>query len=290
MTGQNPGPATPFAAIRHETPVDGEYWTGRELAGLLGYTDYRNFRRVADKARMACANSGYAPADHFVDITEMVTIGSGARRRIVDVRLSRYACYLIIQNGDPEKEIVALGQTYFAVQTRRMEQADEIAALPDAQKRLYLREQLSGHNRQLADAARGAGVTDGRDFAIFQDHGYRGLYGGLGARDIHARKSLVPNQSILDHMDSEELAANLFRSTQTTAKIQREGLQGKETANQVHHDVGRKVRDTIAELGGTMPENLPTPAQSIQQLQQAERKRLRPVPAPRPPSDADTER
>lgn len=272
-------PPTPFEAIRHEDAAGNEYWTARGLARVLGYTDYRNFLRVVDKARVACANSGQAPADHFVDVNEMVTIGSGARRRVADVHLSRYACYLIVQNADPEKPIVALGQSYFAVQTRRAELADAqevdlLASMTEVQRRLYLRGELAGHNRQLAAAARGAGVVTGSDFAVFQDHGYQGLYGGLGAHDIHERKNLRPNQEILDHMDSEELAANLFRATQTEAKLRREGIQGREEANRTHHAVGRKVRQTIAELGGIMPEDLPTPAESIQQLQQAERRRL----------------
>lgn len=264
-----------FEQIRHIAEDGSEYWLARELAPVLGYPQYRNFKAVIAKAQMACANSGVSVGDHFAEKRKMVGLGSGAQRSIEDMYLTRYACYLIVQNADPTKEIVALGQTYFAVQTRRQELADdELAELTEGQKRLYLRGQLSSHNHHLADAASQAGVITASDFAIFQDHGYMGLYGGLRAREIHSHRGLKKGQQILDHMGSEELAANLFRATQTEAKLRREGIQGKHAANRTHHDVGRKVRQTIEELGGTMPEDLPTPAESIQQLQQKERKRL----------------
>jgi DNA-damage-inducible protein D len=265
---------SPFERIRHTTEEGDEYWSARDLAKILDYTDYRNFVKVIRKAEVACTNSGQSVEDHFVDVNEMVEIGSGAQRKIADVHLSRYACYLVIQNSDPSKEIVALGQTYFAVQTRRQEQADELAGPTEEQKRLYLRGQLVSHNRQLADTAYRAGVVQSMDFAIFQDHGYAGLYGGLRARDIHHRKGLKKSQQILDHMGSEELAANLFRATQTEAKLRREQVVGKEKANHAHYEVGRKVRQTIEELGGTMPEELPTPSESIKQLRRKEQKRL----------------
>ena len=267
-------PASPFGRLRHETEDGAEYWSARDLARVLGYARWDKFRNAIQRAETACANSGQAIDDHFSHVGKMITIGKGGRREIEDVLLSRYACYLVVQNADPSKEIVALGQTYFAVQTRRQEQADEMAELTEAQKRLYLRGQLSDHNRQLAAAASQAGVVQGIDFAVFQDHGYMGLYGGLRARDIHARKGLKKSHSILDHMGSTELAANLFRATQTEEKLRREGAQGKDAANRTHFEVGRKVRETIEELGGTMPENLPTPPESIQQLQQQERKRV----------------
>jgi DNA-damage-inducible protein D len=269
---------SPFEAIRKENEEGGEYWTARDLAGVLEYDNYRNFLKVIAKARIACENSGQANLDHFVDIDEMVQIGSGAKRKIGNVYLSRYACYLIIQNADPSKEIVALGQAYFAIQTRRQEQTDELVGLTEDQRRLYLRGQLSDHNRQLAEAANQAGVIKAIDFAIFQDHGYMGLYGGFKSRDIHIRKELKKNQHILDHMGSEELAANLFRATQTEAKLKREKIQGKELANDTHHQVGKEVRDTIKRLGGTMPEDLPTPEESIQQLQTKKQRRLKQGP------------
>jgi DNA-damage-inducible protein D len=268
-----------FEAARQTTPAGEEYWSARDLADLLDYADYRNFLRVVDKARIACANSGQPPADHFVDTTEMVTIGSGAQRKIDDIHLSRYACYLIIQNADPDKEVVALGQTYFAVRTRHDElTVEDQAALTEARRRLMLRKQISAHHQELSQTARAAGIQSGQDFAIFMDHGYRGLYGGLGARDIHRRKGLRGSDAILDHMGSEELAANMFRITQAEAKIRHEGIQGKEAANQTHQDIGREVRDTIARIGGTMPENLPTPPESIQQLEAADRKRAKQGP------------
>ena len=270
----DPSPSpTLFETIRHDTD-EGAYWLARELATLLDYSDYRNFVRVVNKARLACANSGYAPADHFVDVTAMIATGKGAHRRVADVRLSRYACYLIVENADPAKEIVALGQTYFAIQTQRVENADALARLTEVQRRLYLRGQVAHHNRQLAVTAQEAGVVSARDFAIFQDHGYMGLYAGEGARDIAARKRLRPGQPILDHMGGEELAANLFRVTQTEAKIRREGVQGTEAANQTHYNMGHAVREFIAEQGGTMPEDLRTPAESITQLEASERRRL----------------
>ena len=265
---------SPFEAIRRENEDGSEYWSARDLAKLLGYTQWRNFVYAIEKAKEACQNSEQGVSDHFAEFSKMVKLGSGAQRKVEDFHLSRYACYLVIQNADPAKEIVALGQTYFAVQTRRQERADELTGLTENQRRLYLRGQLSDHNRQLAEVASQAGVVKAIDFAVFQDHGYMGLYGGLKARDIHARKELKKNQQILDHMGSTEMAANLFRATQTEEKIRREGIKGKEQANSTHYQVGRKVRQTIQELGGTMPEDLPTPAESIQQLQQKEQKRL----------------
>jgi DNA-damage-inducible protein D len=206
----------------------------------------------------------------------MVPIGSGAQRQIPEIRLSRYACYLIVQNGDPSKAVVAQGQTYFAVQTRRQEVRDSeaFARLSEDEKRVAIRRELAEHNKHLAAAAKDAGVDTPMDYAIFQDHGYKGLYGGLGAKAIHARKALKQSQMILDHMGSTELAANLFRATQAEDKLRRDGVKGKAKANKTHFEVGRKVRATIAELGGTMPENLPTPATSAASLEKQQQKRL----------------
>ena len=206
----------------------------------------------------------------------MVSIGSDTRREIDDIKLSRYACYLIIQNADPSKEIVALGQTYFAVQTRKQEllEKTDFKKLDEDEKRLFLREEMKQHNKQLADAARQAGVIQPADYAIFQDHGYKGLYGGLGARDIHTRKGLKKSQQILDHMGSTELAANLFRATQADEKLRRENIRGKHKANITHYEVGKKVRQTIKDLGGTMPENLPG-ADSIKKLEKKKVKSLK---------------
>ena len=265
-----------FDGIRHVDDAGNEYWLARQLAPLLDYPQWRNFLPVLDKARESCRNSGAPETDHFADIRKMVSIGSGAQRPVDDVRLSRYACYLIVQNGDPAKPVIANGQTYFALQTRRQELADDarFAQLSEDEKRLAIRHELAAHNKQLAAAAKEAGVETALDYAIFQDHGYKGLYGGLGNKAIHARKGLKKSQKILDHMGSTELAANLFRATQTDEKLRCDKVRGKQEANQVHHEVGRKVRQTIRELGGPMPENLPAPGTSIQQLESATKKRI----------------
>ncbi len=278
MTGKKIGvqPQAAFDGIRHLDDKGNAYWLGRQLAPLLDYPQWRNFLPVLEKAREACDNSGQQVADHFADMRKMVDIGSGAQREVDDVRLSRYACYLIVQNGDPSKPVIANGQTYFAYQTRRQELADaaQLAQLSEDDKRLAIRNELTTHNKHLAAAAKDAGVETPLDYAVFQDHGYKGLYGGLGAKDIHARKGLKKSQKILDHMGSTELAANLFRATQAEDKLRRDGVRGKAQANRTHHDVGKKVRQTIAELGGTMPENLPAPDQSIQRLESAKKKQL----------------
>ncbi len=269
------GQTSLFSRIRQESMEGVEFWSARSLAKALGYENYRNFLKVVEKACIACETSGQSVEDHMVEVDTMIATGKGARRKVRDIHLSRYACYLIVQNADPSKEVVALGQTYFAVQTRRQEEADEIAGLSEEQKRLYLRGQLSSHNRQLAETANMAGVVQSIDFAIFQDHGYMGLYGGLRAGDIHERKGLTRSQHILDHMGSTELAANLFRATQAEDKLRRESVRGKEQANRTHFEVGHEVRETIRRLGGTLPEELPTPEESIGQLQSRERKELK---------------
>ena len=257
-----------FDEIRHEDEQGTEYWLSRELAKALSYSDYRNFVSVINKAMEACLNSGGTIENHFGDVTEMVSIGYGVQREIKEIKLSRYACYLIVQNADPSKEVVAIGQTYFAIQTRTQElQEEEQPQLTEEeQKRLFLRGEMTRHNAQLAAAAQEAGVKTSLDYAVFQNHGYRGLYGGLEAKDIQARKGLKKSQHILDHMGSTELAANLFRATQTEEKIRRERIRGKQNANRVHEEVGAKVRQTIEEIGGTMPEDLPT-ADSIKRIE-----------------------
>lgn len=254
-----------------------EYWSARDMSKILEYSEYRHFLPVIEKAKEACSNSGNNPLDHFEDILEMVQIGSGAKRKSKSVKLSRYACYLIVQNADPNKEVVANGQTYFAVQTRiaeikQMEAYNNLTS--EEEKRLFLRNELARHNSQLADAAKNAGVIESVDYAIFQNHGYKGLYGGLDAKAIHTRKGLKKSQKILDHMGSTELAANLFRATQTEEKLRRENIKGKIKANQTHYEVGKKVRQTIKELGGTMPEDLPV-AESIKIIEKKEKKQLK---------------
>ena len=266
-----------FDGIRHLNNDGNEYWLARELARVLEYSQYRHFLPVLERAREACRNSKQRAEDHMEDILTMVEIGSGAQREVEDVRLSRYACYLVVQNGDPAKPVIANGQAYFAIQTRRQELADDaqFARLSEDDKRLAIRNELTSHNKHLAAAARDAGVDTPLDYAIFQDHGYKGLYGGLGAKDIHAHKGLKKSQKILDHMGSTELAANLFRATQAEEKLKRDNVRGKTQANQTHFDVGRKVRQTIKDLGGTMPEHLPVPGKSIRQLESDKRKQLK---------------
>ena len=263
-----------FEGIRQQDAEGNEFWSARELQPLLEYATWDKFKRVIEKAIEACGQSGNEADDHFSQTGKMVDIGSAAKREIEDYRLSRYACYLIVQNGDPSKPVIANGQTYFAMQTRRQELNDDekFARLSEGEKRLAIRNELAEHNKQLAAAAKDAGVDTPLDYAIFQDHGYKGLYGGMGAKDIHARKGLKKSQKILDHMGSTELAANLFRATQAEEKLKRDNISGKQRANQAHYEVGQKVRQTIQELGGTMPENLPIPEQSVKQIESAKKK------------------
>lgn len=264
-----------FESIRHINEFGQEFWYARELSKVLEYKDFRNFELILYKAMETCENSGYNISDHFGEATEMVQIGSGAKRGFKSYQLSRYACYLTVMNGDSAKKIISLGQTYFAVKTRQQELIDNFDHLDENTKRLAIRKEMIEHNKQLVAAAKDAGVESSLEYAIFQNFGYMGLYGGLKAQDIKARKGLTKKQNILDHMGYEELAANLFRATQTEAKLRRENVQGKENANKTHFDVGKEVRDTIKRLGGTMPENLPTPQKSIQQLEKEQKKKLK---------------
>jgi len=263
--------AVNFETIRKVDEFDNEYWLARELAPLLEYKQWRNFLPVIEKAMEACKASQNDISSHFAEVRKMVGLGLGTSREISDIRLSRYACYLIVQNGDPQKTVIAHGQTYFALQTRRQELEDEdkFASLSEDDKRLSIRKELAEHNKHLAAAAKEAGVESPLDYAIFQDHGYKGLYGGLGAKEIHAKKGLKKSHKILDYMGSTELAANLFRATQTEEKLRRDTVQGKTQANKTHFEVGEKVRQTISELGGTMPEDLETPKKGVQQLERA---------------------
>lgn len=263
---------TVFEQIKQIDNNGNEWWSARQLGKILEYSEYRHFKPVIEKAKEACLNSEQQIRDHFEDFLEMVDIGSGAKRPMENgVKLSRYACYLIVQNADPSKEVVAQGQTYFAVQTRlqeirQMEEYNRLAS--EDEKRLFLREEMKRHNLQLAEAAKGAGVIEPLDYAIFQNHGYMGLYGGLDAKGIHKNKGLKKSQNILDHMGSTELAANLFRATQTEEKLKRDNIKGKQQANKTHYEIGKKVRKTIEDIGGTMPENLPV-ADSVKKLEKA---------------------
>lgn len=260
-----------FEAIRHVNEYGQEFWYARELQVALEYKRWDKFLNIVEKAKKACEGSRQVILDHFSQVGKMVSIGSGVEREVKDYVLSRYACYLIVMNGDSSKKVIALGQTYFAVKTRQQELIEDYEQLSEDQKRLAIREEMRKHNKLLVAAAREAGVQTGLDYAVFQNCGYKGLYGGLTARDIKERKSLKKNDDILDYMGHEELAANLFRATQTEAKLRRENIKGKELANQTHYEVGKKVRDTIESIGGTMPENLPTPEKSIKQLEKEQK-------------------
>ena len=264
-----------FESLRHVDDGGTEYWLARELQPVLEYGTWDKFKRVIKRAIVAAEQSKMPAQNHISRVGKMVELGLGTEREIEDFELSRYACYLIVQNGDPSKPVIANGQTYFAIQTRRAELADDeqFRQLTEDQKRVFLRGEVREHNKLLVETAQRAGVETPQDFAVFQDHGYRGLYGGLGARDIHARKDLKEREAILDHMGSTELAANLFRATQAEEKIRRDNVNGKHVANQTHYDVGKRVRETIADLGGTMPEDLPTPDRSAKELER-EQKRM----------------
>lgn len=262
-----------FESIKRINEDGQEYWLARELQHVLEYAQWRNFAEAIERAKLACKNSGFDIEDHFADVSKTIDMPKGAHKDIPDCMLSRYACYLIVMNGDPRKEIIAVGQTYFAVKTRQQELIENYEELTEDQKRLAIRNEMIAHNKSLAEAAQMAGIVDAKDYAIFQNMGYQGLYGGLGAKEIHARKGLKKSQKILDHMGSTELAANLFRATQTDEKIRRENIKGKAKANQTHFEVGAKVRQTIKELGGTMPEDLPTPEKSIKQIEREQEKK-----------------
>jgi DNA-damage-inducible protein D len=237
-----------FEELKHVRADGGEYWLARELSIELDYVQWRNFSKVLDKAKLACKNSGVDIDDHFAEVGKMVEIGSSTSRKIIDYNLSRYACYLIVQNGDPRKEVIALGQTYFAIQTRRQEVADYFNQLDEDNKRLVVRGNIKQWNQMLAEAARNAGLIANDEYALFQNAGYKGLYGGLDVEDIHTRKKLGENDKILDFMGSEELAANLFRITQTESKLKRENIQGARAATSTHYTVGKKVRQTITDI------------------------------------------
>lgn len=261
-----------FESIKHINEYGEEFWYARELQIALEYGQWRRFNEVIERAKISCENSQVSVHEHFADVGKSSPMPNGGKRIINDYKLSRYACYLIVQNSDPRKKVIALGQTYFAVKTRQQELIENFNDLTEDKKRLAIRNEMIAHNKSLAEAAQMAGVETARDYAIFQNKGYQGLYGGLGAKEIHKRKGLKKCQKILDHMGSTELAANLFRATQTDEKLRRENIVGKTAANQAHYEVGKKVRQTIAELGGTMPEDLPTPSKSIQQIEKEQGK------------------
>ena len=256
---------TIFESIKHVDEDGNEYWYARELQKVLEYKRWDKFYNVIESAQVACSISNNNVLDHFSQVGKMVDIGSNTSRNIVDYKLSRYACYLIAQNGDSRKKVIALAQTYFAIQTRKQELLElEYNSLTEDKKRFYQRDLTKKGNYNLNKTAKKAGV---KDLARFHNAGYKGLYNGETANDIAKRKGLRYREDILDNMGSEELAANLFRITQTDAKLKRDNVDNEYTANSVHFEVGKKVRNTIKELGGTMPENLPTPDKSLKELE-----------------------
>ncbi|WP_307761360.1 DNA damage-inducible protein D [uncultured Phascolarctobacterium sp.] len=267
------GETSIFENFKYFDKNHNEYWLARELQKILAYSEWRNFLNVIEKAITACENSGNDISNHFVDVNKTVHTGASSKD-IEDIQLSRYACYLIVQNGDSRKKEIALGQTYFALQTHKQELSEKFQELSEDQKRLAVRHELKHHNKALADATAHSGVKTGLEFAQFQNFGYKGLYDNRTAADIKKLKGLSKDQDILDHMGSTELAANLFRATQTEEKLRRDKIIGKNKANQTHYDVGKKVRQTIADLGGTMPEELPTPNKSIKELEREAKKKI----------------
>ena len=256
-----------FESIKHINEYGAEYWSARELMPLLGYQRWENFEKVIRKAIVSISNTQTDLNYWLLEVTKPIITGKGKTDYIKDYNLSRYACYVIAQNGDAKKAEIAAAQTYFAVQTRKQELLEQFEELTEDQKRLAIRRELKSHNKSLAEAAQNAGIATSQEFATFQNYGYMGLYGGLTAQGIKQRKGLKKSQNILDHMGSTELAANLFRATQTDEKLRRENIQGKNEANKTHYVVGKKVRQTIAELGGTMPEDMPAPEKSIKQIE-----------------------
>ena len=266
-----------FEAIKHLSEDGNEFWYAREFAIVLEYVQCRNFAKVLDRAKIACKNSGYAIVDHFAEVSKIVEAGATSKP-VIDFKLTRYACYLIVQNGDPRKEVIALGQTYFAIQTRRQEVADYFNQLDEENKRLVIRGDIKQWNQMLAEAAHNAGVMSNEDYATFQNSGYMGLYGGMKVEDIHKKKRLKEKDKILDFMSSTELIANLFRISQTEEKLKKDKTATADAANEIHFIVGREVRGTIKRVGGTMPEDLPTPNKSISDVERSQLKKLKKSP------------
>ena len=264
----------PFEAIKHLSGEGFEFWYARELANVLEYVQWRNFEKVLDRAKLACKNSGYEIVDHFAEVSKTIEMPKSATKRITDYKLTRYACYLIVQNGDPRKEVIALGQTYFAIQTRRQEVADYFNQLDEDNKRLVIRGDIKQWNQMLAEAAHHAGVISNEEYATFQNAGYMGLYGGMKVEDIHKKKGLKEKDRILDFMSSTELIANLFRISQTEEKLKKDNAKTADAANEIHFIVGKEVRGTIERVGGTLPEDLPVPKKSISKIEKEQLRKL----------------
>lgn len=264
-----------FEDIKRIRPDGSEYWAARELAPVLDYAKWENFYKVIKRAMIACENSGRSTLECFPEVRKTSPMPKGGVKDILDYELSRYACYLIVQNGDPRKEVIALGQTYFAIQTYRQEVADRFNQLDEDSRRLVVRGDIKQWNQLLAETARNAGVITAEEFAIFQNAGYMGLYGGMTVDDIHRRKGLAIGQKILDYMGSTELIANLFRISQTEEKLRKDQVSTSDAATAVHYAVGNEVREAIRKIDGTMPEDLPTPEKSIAQLEREQMERLK---------------
>ena len=263
-----------FEDIKQVKKDGTEFWSARELAPALEYTKWENFQNVIRRAMIACENSGHSVEDDFPEVRKIVDAGITSKP-VKDYELTRYACYLIVQNGDPRKEVIALGQTYFAIQTYRQEVADHFNELDEDRRRLVVRGDIKQWNQMLAETAHNAGVITNEEFAIFQNAGYMGLYGGLDVDDIHKRKNLEVGQKILDYMGSTELIANLFRISQTEEKLRKDEVDNAKVATSIHYSVGREVRSAIKKIGGTMPEDLPTPEKSIQEIEKEQMDRLK---------------
>lgn len=263
-----------FEDIKRVRSDGSEYWCARELSSVLDYNKWENFYKVIKRAMIACENSGHDVSHDFPEVRKIVDAGA-TKKPVLDYELTRYACYLIVQNGDPRKEVIALGQTYFAIQTYRQEVADRFNQLDEDSRRLVVRGDIKQWNQLLAETARNAGVITAEEFAIFQNAGYMGLYGGMTVDDIHRKKGLAVGQKILDYMGSTELIANLFRISQTEEKLRKDEVSDVAIATATHHAVGKEVRAAIEKIGGTMPEDLPTPEKSIAQLEKEQMERLK---------------
>ena len=254
-----------FESIKHIDELGFEYWFARELMAVLEYNKWENFHKVIRSALNACENSAYVVHDHFPEVRKMVEVGSKTKRKILDYKLSRYACYLIAQNGDSRKKTIALAQTYFAVQTRKMEiNEKEYSMLTEDEKRFYQRNLTKKGNYSLNQVAKQSGV---KNFDKFHNYGYKGLYNEMTANDIAKKKGLRYREDILDNMGSDELIINLFRISQTEQKLQKDNIKTEKDANVTHYKVVSKIRDTIKELGGVLPEDLPTPNRSLKQIE-----------------------
>ena len=262
-----------FEDIKHIDENGVEFWYARELMPVLQYSNWQNFERIIDKAKISCENSGISVFEHFIDVNKLSKRANNAEVEIKDYKLTRYACYLIAQNGDSRKKVIALAQTYFAVQTRKQEISEkEYSLLTEDEKRFYQRDLTRKGNYSLNQTAKNAGV---KNFDKFHNAGYKGLYNGETADDIAKRKGLRYREDILDNMGSDELIANLFRISQTEQKLKKDNIQTETEANKTHYNIGKNIREVIAKNGGTMPEELPTPKKSLKQLEKENKKTLK---------------